>query len=448
MIIQRQTLCAMRGVSHEFSQPSGQSLRVLDDITLEVREREVLALLGPSGCGKSTILRILAGLIIPKQGEVDLKGLRLAGLNPEVAMVFQSFALYPWMTARQNIEAAIAPQGLTREASKARADQVIKLVGLGGFADSYPRELSGGMKQRIGIARGIAVDRELLFMDEPFSQVDALTAESLRSEVIDLWSATNGNPLSIVMVSHDIKEVAFMADRIVILGANPGRIRAVVENTLPRPRDYRSADFLRLVDQIHDIITGHELPDAAPAPAQHLSSTGKPVISLEPIPDARPGQIIGLVEYLSARRGEEDIFKIAAEKGQEFGEMIGIVRAAELLDFVDTPKRHVVLTNEGRRFANADAVGRQTIFRERSLELGLFRHVRDLLAKQESKSMDREIVDELIVMHMPQEDHQRQFELLISWGRFGSLFRYDEPTETISLEVPTSNSTTLKAIDS
>jgi len=437
-------ICNIRGVSHEFAQPSGQCLRVLDDINLEVREHEILALLGPSGCGKSTILRVLAGLIIPRHGQVELRGKPLQGLNPEVAMVFQSFALYPWMTARQNIEAAIAPQGLTREASKARADQVIKLVGLGGFADSYPRELSGGMKQRIGIARGIAVDRALLFMDEPFSQVDALTAESLRSEVVDLWSAAHGNPLSIVMVSHDIKEVTYMADRIVILGANPGRIRAIVENPLPRPRDYRSPEFLRLVDQIHDIITGHELPDSSTSTV--AASNGKQVINFEPIPQARPSDIIGLLEYLLNRRSEEDIFRIAADTGKEFGTMIGIVRAAELLDFVDTPKRQVVLTSEGKRFVSADGAMRHTIFRDRALEFGLFRHVRDILARQESKSVDREIVDELIIMHMPQEDHQKQFDLLVLWGTYASLFSYEPTTETISLEPPTGVSQPLKAI--
>jgi NitT/TauT family transport system ATP-binding protein len=428
-------LCAMRDVCHDFSQPSGQTLRVLDGITLEVRDHEVLALLGPSGCGKSTILRILAGLIHPTSGVIEQDGKALTGLNPQVAMVFQSFALFPWMTSRGNIQAALAPRNLSPEAQLARADEVIKLVGLTPFANSYPRELSGGMKQRIGIARGLAVDRELLFMDEPFSQVDALTAESLRSEVIDLWNSTDGNPRSVVMVSHDIKEVVYMADRIVVLSANPGRIRSVVENPLPRPRDYRSPDFLRLVDHIHDIITGHELPDhvesATPKPA--TTAKGKVPIELEPVPDARPGQIVGLIEYLAARRGQEDIFRIAAATGQEFGRIIHVVRAAELLDLVDTPKRIVALTPEGNHFATVDAAGRQRIFRDKCLELGIFRHIHDTLLKQESKSLEREYVDEIIVLQMPQEDHQRQFELLMTWGRFAGLFEYTEATDTIAL---------------
>ena len=426
------TLTAMKGVSKTFPQPSGQTLRVLENITLEVHAGEVLALLGPSGCGKSTILRVLAGLICPDGGTVEQAGQPLTGLNPQVAMVFQSFALFPWMTAQENIEAALAPRNMSREDMRARAQQVIKLVGLSGFSDSYPRELSGGMKQRIGIARGIAVDRPLLFMDEPFSQVDALTAESLRAEVIDLWSNADGNPKSVVMVSHDIKEVVYMADRIVVLSAHPGRIRAIVENTLPRPRDYRSPDFLRLVDHIHDIITGHELPDqAAPAAA---TPAGKQPLVMEPVPDARPSQIIGLIEYLAARQGQEDIFRIAADTGQEFGKIIQVVRAAEMLDLVDTPRRQVALTPDGRAFAQVDIEERHRIFCKHCLELGAFRHITALLSKQPTKTLDREIIDEFLVMQIPQEDHQRQFELLMGWGRFAGLFSYDEASDTIVLE--------------
>jgi NitT/TauT family transport system ATP-binding protein len=423
-------LCEMSGVSHDFVQPSGQRLRVLDHIDLAVHDHEVLALLGPSGCGKSTILRILGGLIQPTAGRVDSRGAPLAGLNPQVGMVFQSFALYPWMTARENILAVLAAAGLDRERACARADQVIQLVGLGGFADAYPRQLSGGMKQRIGIARAIACDRELLFMDEPFSQVDALTAESLRSEVLDLWAPSDKNPSSIVMVSHDIKEVVYMADRIVVLGANPGRIRTIVVNRLPRPRDYRAPEFLQLVDHIHDLITGHELPDApAPAPAAPGAKT-----LIEPLPLARPGGIIGLVEYLQARRGQEDIFRIAADTGREFGEMITIVRAAEVLDLVDTPKRMVVLTPVGAAFAKAHAEERLRVWREQLLTIRLFAEVRELIAKQPEKKLDGEVALETIIMHLPQEDHERQFETMVVWARYGELFAYDEASDTLTVE--------------
>src|SRR5689334_4203371 len=228
-----EVLCEMRGVSHDFRLPNGQTLCVLEDVSLAVRPNEVVALLGPSGCGKSTLLRILAGLIIPTHGAVLYHGQPMTGLNPGVAIVFQSFALYPWMTVAQNVRTVLEAREVPAEEIGVRVQRAVERVGLAGFESSFPRELSGGMKQRVGMARALAVDPELLFMDEPFSQVDALTAEGLRADVVDIWSAKHARLSSVLMVSHDIKEVAYMADRIVILGANPGRVRTVVENRLP-----------------------------------------------------------------------------------------------------------------------------------------------------------------------------------------------------------------------
>src|SRR6266704_704452 len=239
-------LCEARNISQDFTLPNGQQLRVLEHVSVTVGAGEVVALLGPSGSGKSTILRMLAGLITPTHGEVFYHGHPLHGLNPGVAIVFQSFALYPWKTVTENIQAVLKAAGLPLEEVIQRTERSIRLVGLAGFEEAYPRELSGGMKQRVGMARALSVDPEILLMDEPFSQVDALTAESLRAEVIDLWSAKDRHLSSILMVSHDIKEVVYMADRIVILGANPGLIRTIVTNKMPRPRDYRSQEFLQL----------------------------------------------------------------------------------------------------------------------------------------------------------------------------------------------------------
>src|SRR6266702_8603196 len=258
-------LCEQRGVWHDFTLPNGKPLHVLEDINLVIRPNEVIALLGPSGCGKSTILRILAGLIQPTKGEVFYHGQLLQGLNPGVAIVFQSFALYPWKTVTENIQAVLKTAGMPPEEVTQRTERSVRLVGLEGFEEAYPRELSGGMKQRVGMARALSVEPDILLMDEPFSQVDALTAESLRAEVIDIWQAKGSNLSSILMVSHDIKEVVYMADRIVILDAKPGRVRTIVENKLPRPRDYRSPAVLALVDQLHDIITKAEMPDVPAA---------------------------------------------------------------------------------------------------------------------------------------------------------------------------------------
>jgi NitT/TauT family transport system ATP-binding protein len=420
------SLCEARGVTHEFLLPNGMPLRVLEDISLAVRPREVIALLGPSGCGKSTILRILAGLITPTHGEVLEHGQPLAGLNPGVAIVFQSFALYPWLTVSENVRAVLTPLGLTGTAADERARQAVRLVGLSGFEGTYPRELSGGMKQRVGMARALAVDPEILLMDEPFSQVDALTAESLRAEVLDIWGGRARKLSSILLVSHDIKEVAYMADRIVVLSANPGRVRKVVTNSLPRPRDYRSPALQGLVDQLHDLITHAELPDV-PAAAGHAP----PVF--EPLPDVSPGEVVGLLEYLDARGGREDVFRIAADTNREFGRVLAVVKAAEMLDLVDTPKRLVVLDRDGERFVKADADGRQAIWRERLLRVGLFRTLADVLRREARHEVDRLFVLETIILNLPQEDYEKVFQTFIAWARYGNLFAYDEAAQTVSL---------------
>ncbi len=424
----RDALCELRHVDKEFPQGAGPPLRVLHDISLAVRPNEVVALLGPSGCGKSTILRILAGLATPTRGEATYHGAPLAGLNPGVGFVFQSFALFPWMTVTENVEAVLETKGLGREEIAERAAHAIRTVGLAGFEEAYPRELSGGMKQRVGMARAFSIDPELLFMDEPFSQVDALTAESLRAEVIDIWAAKDKNPSSIVMVSHDIKEVVYMADRIVVLDANPGRVRTVVENALPRPRDYRSPALLQLVDRLHDIITGMELPDVAAPPAAAAAA------AWEPIPHVGPNEVLGLLEYLDARGGQEDVFKIASDTDKEFGKLFAVVNAAELLDLVDTPKRQVILSPDGARLVRASPADRKALWREHVLRLRLFREVDATLQRQPEHRVDRDFVLELIALNMPNEDYDAMCDTFIGWARFADLFSYDEESGEVALQ--------------
>ncbi len=415
-----------KGINQDFKLPSGKPLHVLDDINLSIGSSEIVCLLGPSGCGKSTIMRILAGLIQPTSGEVFYHGEPLHGLSPGVAIVFQSFALYPWMTVTQNVQLPLRAANRSWVEIRERSEATIKLVGLNGFEEAYPRELSGGMKQRVGMARALSIDPEILMLDEPFSQVDALTAESLRAEVIDIWAAKQRRLSSILMVSHDIKEVAFMADRIVILSANPGRIRTIVENKLPRPRDYRSPDFNKLVDQLHELITGHELPDQPAGPAPQPTS-------IEPLPEATVSEIVGLLEYLDLRGGREDIFRISADTNSEFGRVLSIVEGAELLDFVDTPKRMVVLEPEGQRLVHAQAEERKAIWREHLLRLRIYKFVQDALQKSPG-GIDRDFLLETFVMHLPNENYDKVFETFIRWARFGNLFAYDENTQMIHLQ--------------
>ncbi len=430
-------ICELRGVQKTFDRGRGRQLRVLEDIDLQIRANEVVCLIGPSGCGKSTILRICAGLIRPTSGDVTFHGKPLEGLAPGVGMVFQGFALFPWMTVFDNVETVLLARQLTAAEAGARARRAIRMVGLGGFERAYPRELSGGMKQRVGMARALSVDPEVLFMDEPFSQVDALTAESLRADILEIWDDAEHDPSSIVMVSHDSKEVAYMADRIVVLSANPGRIRTVIENTLPRPRDMRSPEFLRLVDWIHDVITSAELPDVeVTTPASSAAAD-----AIEPLPQTRSGDVVALLDYLAAQGGTAEIFQIAAQTNTPFDLIVRAVKAAEMLDFVDTPKRLVVFTPLGRRFAAAVVEEQQHIWREQLTELRLFRAVRRL-AEQRGGEVPRDVVLQEIAARLPMEDPETTFQTLVTWGRFGGLFTYVETREAIVVEAAVESQTT------
>ena len=420
-------LCEVRGVSHEFPLPNKAKLRVLEDVSLAVNPGEVVALLGPSGCGKSTILRILAGLIAPTSGEVLYHGAPLVGPCPGAAIVFQSFALFPWMTVTENIETVLIAAGMTKEAIRERTEKVIKMVGLVGFEEAYPRELSGGMKQRVGMARAFSRTPEILFMDEPFSQVDALTAQSLRAEVLDIWNEKDTHPSSIVMVSHDIGEVAYMADRIVVLEANPGRVRTIVVNTLPRPRNPRAPEITELVDRLRDIITGSYLPD-------EVTAVEPETLDYEPLPESTVGEIVGLLEHLEGHGGKEDLFRIALETNQEFGRVIAVVKAAEMLDLVDTPKRVVQLAAAGSRFVKASLEERQTIWREAILRIRLFKELAEVLSRATGHAVTRDFVLETIVLRMPSENYEHIFGTIVNWGRFGNLFAYDEDEQRLSAQ--------------
>ena len=422
-------ICELKAVQKSFDRGSGNMLRVLEDINLDIRPNEVLCLIGPSGCGKSTILRIFAGLIDPTKGDVRYHGARLEALNPGVSIVFQGFALYPWMTVEENVRTVLRAKGMPEDEVRSRADRAITLVGLEGFEEAYPRELSGGMKQRVGMARALSVDPEILFMDEPFSQVDALTAEGLRAEILDIWEDAERNPSSILMVSHDIKEVVYMADRIAVLSANPGRVRTIVDNPLPRPRDMRSPEFLRLVDQLHDIITSTELPDIQ---VTTVEPSLEPDV-VEPLPSAQSTDILGLMEYLETQGGSSELFQVVAATHVAFEKVLSSVKAAEMLDLVDTPKRMVLLTPLGTRFIRAGMEERKEIWKERLLDLKLFRVIRDMLEFHEGKLPREEVLAE-IHSRLPMENPDLTFETLVAWGRFGELFAYREERGVLTPE--------------
>jgi NitT/TauT family transport system ATP-binding protein len=427
--VQQPVLLSSENVTQRFPMPNGNMVTVLDNISMDIRKAEIICLIGPSGCGKSTFLRILAGLMRPTSGKVFARGKEMTGLTPGVGMVFQMFALFPWMTVSENIQSVLVPLQLPREEVQRRVSTVIKMVGLEGFEEAYPREISGGMKQRVGIARGLAVQPELLFMDEPFSAVDALTAESLRTDLVDIWDEAEGQPASIVMVSHDIKEVVYMADRIVVFSANPGRIRTIVQNKLARPRDYRDRDFLAMVDYLHDIITTNELPDVPPAAVSTPSQ-----LVYEPLPPVSSSDVVSFVEYLDSHGGQGDVFVLAHEFGKEFSDLINIVKAAEMLDFIDTPKQRTVLTPLGHRFADMDTENQKVVWKQQILTLSIFKTIHaDVQASRNGSVLDDEVQDRLAQL-LPNENPEFTFATFINWARFGNLLAFDEDSDEVSLQ--------------
>ncbi|MFQ5646860.1 MAG: nitrate/sulfonate/bicarbonate ABC transporter ATP-binding protein [bacterium] len=426
------SICELINVDKEYLLPTGNPSRILERINLAVYPGEVVALLGPSGCGKSTILRIMAGLTEPSEGTVLYHGEKLQGINPGVAIVFQGAALYPWMTVAENLQAVLMPLEFSAEQVEQRMKEAIDIVGLAGYEEAYPRELSGGMKQRVGIARALAVKPEILCMDEPFSQVDALTAEGLRAEVLDIWNAADQNPSAMFMVSHDIKEVVYMADRIVILSSAPGEIRSNIRNHLGRPRDYRSPEFLKMVDYIHDIITNALMPDEEETVLVERQKVTRERVSFEPLPDVTASDVIGLLEFLDSHGGQGELFQLVSETQNEFGHFINIAKAAEILDLIDTPKRQIVYTKLGKHFVDSDSEVRKQIWKKQLLSLNIFLRINKMLENSKEGSLDKEVVESELAMLLPYEDTPRVFDNVINWARFGELFSYDEDVEELS----------------
>ncbi|HVN87806.1 MAG TPA: nitrate/sulfonate/bicarbonate ABC transporter ATP-binding protein [Candidatus Binatia bacterium] len=408
----------------------GRERVVLRDISLAIQPGEVVAVLGPSGCGKSTLLRVMTGLLQPTEGEVFCHGSPLHGLHPGAAIVFQNFALYPWLSVAENVRVGLYRKGLSPALEAERVRHAIDQVGLEGFEEAYPKELSGGMKQRVGIARALVGGPELLCMDEPFSALDVLTAESLRGEVYHLWSRGDVGLKSLLLITHLIDEAVFLADRIVILGANPGCVREVVNNPLPHPRAYRDASFLRLVDEIHAVITQIHLPDERPAPP---AVAGRP--RLEPIPSAHVPEIVGLLEVVHHHGDRCNVFDLSTELSIELGHVILAVKAAELLDLVDTPKQEVMLTAIGQQFVAGDANVRKRIFHAQLRQIPTFVFLIDRLRSAPDGRMPAEIVQEELAMHLPNEPLATLFDTVIGWGRYGELLGYDPDAEVVYLDV-------------
>lgn len=419
-------LCA---VNKSFTVAGGHELKVLDNIDIEVRDGELLALLGPSGSGKSTILRCLTGLAEPSGGRVLAHGRPLHGVHPDASVVFQTFALYPWLTVAQNVAVGLMAHRVGRAERDAAVDRAIELIGLGNYHAAYPRELSGGMRQRVGIARALVARPRLLCLDEAFSALDVLTAENLRQELIGLWRGRSAGPDAIFMVTHNIEEAVEMATRIVVLFPHPGRLGLVLANPLPYPRDSRDPQFQRLVKVIHETITTLALPDLPAEPPVPGGPVSRARSRMESIPLVPVAQILGLLSILHDAPQLSNLYDISAEIGKEFGETIALVKAAEILELIDTPRDEVRFTELGRRFVAADRLGRRAIFAEQVFKLRIFHIIIALLKEHEEVDASRIIQD--IASALPYDNPEKTFQTMIAWGRYAGLMDCNPDTRKV-----------------
>jgi len=421
-------LIRCENIYKRFPLPSAKGeFTALSDVSLSVRSGEVLALLGRSGSGKSTLLRIMAGLIPPSSGTVTSGGEPVVGPNPDVAMVFQSFALLPWLTVLENVELGLEARGVNRTNRVRRALKAIDRVGLDGFEGAYPKELSGGMKQRVGCARAFAIEPRVLFMDEPFSALDVLTAENLRSEIDELWNAGNFPSKSILIVTHNIEEAVILADRVIVLGSNPGHVRGEVTIELPRPHNRNDARFGELVDHLYTIMTNPDLAivsaGATPAP---LPSAQKSPFA-QPLPHVRTGGISGMLELLAEHtEGAEDVSHLADRLSITADDLFAVLEAAVLLDFAEIANGDVSLTPIGREFAESTIQSGKEIFREQLLrDVPIFDSIVRTLKGKKNGTMHVDFFFNLWDEYFTEEDTKRQFDTTVDWGRFAELFEYD-----------------------
>src|SRR6202453_2852628 len=419
-----------RQIEKSFRQPDGRQIQIIAPMDLSVESGVISALLGPSGSGKSTLLRILSGLTAPSSGTVLVHGRPLDGTSPNIGMVFQSFALFPWLTVLENVEAPLAARSLQHPDQHRQALQALALVGLKGFENAYPKELSGGMKQRVGFARALAVEPEVLFMGEPFSALDVLTAESLRRELMELWIENQIPTRSIFLVTHNIEEAVLLADRIIVLGTHPAKIRADFRVSMPQPRDRKSGEFLVYVDYIYKVMTQ---PEMECDPFTNLSSPRKP--SFQELPHATAGGMAGLLEFLTDRGGKEDLYHLAEELLMEVDDLFPIVNEAVMLGFAESTQGDVQITPAGKEFVEADITTRKKLFREAALShVTLIQQIRNALERKSDRAVPLEFFRDVLDKHLSQEEAQRQLDTALNWGRYAEIFSYDSQTDRLLLD--------------
>uniref|UniRef100_A0AAU2V0Q2 Nitrate/sulfonate/bicarbonate ABC transporter ATP-binding protein n=1 Tax=Streptomyces sp. NBC_00003 TaxID=2903608 RepID=A0AAU2V0Q2_9ACTN len=421
------------GLTKAYAGADGE-LPVLGGIDLQVRAGEVVALLGKSGSGKSTLLRCLAGLVPPSSGTVSYRGTALTGANPGTAMVFQTFALLPWLTVLQNVELGLEARGVPADARADAARQAIDLIGLDGFESAYPKELSGGMRQRVGFARALVVEPDVLMMDEPFSALDVLTAENLRGELMELWESGQFPTRAIVLVTHNIEEAVLMADRIVVLGSRPyGTIRETFEVGLERPRDRNAPAFEELIDRVYRTMTGRAKENRVPGRAEGLEPDRRTPANT-PLPGASVDGLSGLAEMVAHRGGSCDLADLADDLGLEIDDVLPLVDALELLGFAAVSDDDLVLTDRGTTFAGADVRSSKRIFAEAGADAPLVRLITTSLRQSPDGTLRAGFFRDVLAHHYTSEQVTQQLETATDWGRYAELYGYDAEREAYRLD--------------
>jgi NitT/TauT family transport system ATP-binding protein len=422
-------------VSQSFAKGSGeQGAPILQDVSLSLRSGEIVGLLGRSGSGKSTLLRIISGLSRPTHGSVTLDGKPVDGPAEGVAMVFQSFALFPWLTVLDNVEIGLRAIGVSEIETRKRALKAIDTIGLDGFESAYPKELSGGMRQRVGFARALVVQPKILLMDEPFSALDVLTAETLRTDLLDLWHEKRLNIQSILMVTHNIEEAVLMCDRILVLASLPGRIAAEIANPLPHPRDRLDPEFRNLVEKIYALMT--QRPE--PKPLQTGPAAG-PNLGIA-LPRVSTNSIAGMIEEIAAPpyHGVADLPHLADSLQMEIDDLFPLGETLQLLKFAEFADADIKLTPLGRRFADMDVDQRKKVMGEQLLaNIPLAAHIKRVLDERPSHRAPATRFREELEDYMSEEYAERTLRAIITLGRYGELFAYDEDAQTFSYENPT-----------
>ena len=402
----------------------------IKDVTLALREGEFVTLVGPSGCGKSTLLRVITGLQRPSEGRVLYRGEPLEGINPHATIVFQTFALFPWLTVLENVDIALKARGLPPTLRTARALDLLDRVGLDGFEAAYPRELSGGMRQKVGFARAMAVDPELLCLDEPFSALDVLSAEALRGELLELWTTGKIPTRAILMVTHNIEEAVFMADRIVVMQKDPGRVVTELQVSLAHPRQRKAPEFLEMVDRVYATLAGQTQPE-------HIemgSAPGEPGLK-RPLPHTKITDLTGLLEHVATKpRDRADLYRLAEELGVDSDHLLGLTETAELLGFATVTGGDITLTPLGETFAEASILARKEICATRIRRLPLFRWLLSMLQATHEKRLEMGVAQTALELDFPAEVAARQLETIVNWGRYTELLAYDDTRDYFYLE--------------